>query len=352
MFIADAWYMAAWADEVAEKPLSRRICGQPVVVFRNAGGEPAVLFDSCCHRGAPLSVGTVVTEGLQCGYHGLIFDNDGICVHVPGQEQIPRNARVRSYPAVEKDQMIWVWMGDPERADPESIIDYPFHDDTANWPHCHGVYEVACSYLMMMDNLMDLTHLGYVHANNVGGKASTHVEAEMDVTPTETGVEIKRWMPNCEPPPTYLKCVHLPKRIDRWQELEFVAPAAVLQWTGGVAAGQGARQDRSKRVGGFSMRLYHFATPVTETSCYYFWSAAHNHGLENPQSTEDLRKEVVIALEEDKWIVQAQQERVNETGDDWLVDVRSDKARVRMRHTIKEMSEKSGPIAHGPVSHS
>ncbi len=349
MFIGDAWYMAAWADELSDGPIARRICDQPVVVFRNAEGRAAVLYDSCCHRGAPLSIGSVVEAGLQCGYHGLVFGNDGVCVHIPGQQQIPRNARVRSFPTVEKDQMIWVWMGDPAKADTAKIIDYPFHDDTTNWPHSRGVYEIDCAYLMMMDNLMDLTHLGYVHASNVGGKASTLVEAEMDVISTDTGVEVKRWMPNCKPPPSYVKCVDLPERIDRWQEFEYVAPAAVLQWTGGVPVGQGARHDHGKRRGGFSMRLYHFATPVTATSCYYFWSASHNHDLDNPNATEELRREIVVALEEDKWIVQAQQARVNETGDDWLIDVRSDKARVAMRYAADKLTKASGPVASGPL---
>jgi vanillate O-demethylase monooxygenase subunit len=349
VFIGDAWYMAAWADELSSNPFPRRICNQPIVLYRSSDGEAAALYDSCCHRGAPLSVGSVIDEGLQCGYHGLVFGNDGVCVHIPGQQQIPGKARVRSYPVKEKDQMIWIWMGDPEKADPALIIDYPFHDDTANWPHSHGVYDIECNYLMLMDNLMDLTHLGYVHAKNVGGKASTLVEAEMDVTPTDKGVDVKRWMPDCEPPPTYLKCVELPEKIERWQEMEFIAPAAVLQWTGAVGKGKGAREDFSKRVGGFSMRLYHFATPVSETSCYYFWSAAHNHNVDDPNATQALRAEVEIALAEDKWIVSEQQNRVNETGADWRMDIRSDKARVAMRHAVKRRLKSSGPVASGPV---
>ena len=349
MFIGDAWYMAAWSDELSDKPLARRICNQPLVLFRSVEGTVGALYDSCCHRGAPLSVGRIIDKGLQCGYHGMVYGNDGVCVQIPGQDKIPKKARVRSYPAVEKHQMVWVWMGDPDKADEALIIDYPFHDDPAHWPHRHGVYEIDASYLMMIDNLMDLTHLGYVHATNVGGTASTLVDAEMDVTSTERGVDVKRWMPNCEPPPTYRKCVELPEKIDRWQEFEFIAPSAVLQWNGAVDVGQGAREDHSKRSGGFSLRLYHFATPVTETSCYYFWSAANGYNTDDPQATEDLRVEIEAALLEDKWIVQAQQARISETGDDWLVNIRSDKARVAMRRALSRMQETSGPVASGPL---
>ena len=159
MFIGNAWYMAAWTDELSDKPMSRRICDQPIVLFRSVEGRAAALYDSCCHRGVPLSVGTVVDAGIQCGYHGLVFGCDGICVHIPGQDRIPARARVRSYPVRERDQMIWIWMGDPEQADTGLVIDYPFHNDRTRWPHRHGVYEVAASYLMLLDNLMDWHYL-------------------------------------------------------------------------------------------------------------------------------------------------------------------------------------------------
>src|SRR5882757_4446416 len=88
MFIRNAWYIAAWADELGQKPLARRICNDPVVLFRDRDGRPAALVDRCCHRSAPLSLGEVVSDGIQCGYHGLTFDGSGACVAIPGQSRI------------------------------------------------------------------------------------------------------------------------------------------------------------------------------------------------------------------------------------------------------------------------
>ena len=118
MLLRNAWYIAAWADEIAAEPLARRICNDPVVLFRDGTGKVGVLADRCCHRAAPLHRGAVVDAGIQCGYHGLVFDTSGRCVGIPGQRLIPEDARVRFYPAVEKDQLVWVWMGDPALADP------------------------------------------------------------------------------------------------------------------------------------------------------------------------------------------------------------------------------------------
>src|SRR5712672_2849927 len=129
MLLRNAWYIAAWADEIGgEQPLARRICNEPIVLFRDGTGRAATLADRCCHRAAPLHMGTVVEEGIQCGYHGLVIDGSG--------------RWVRIYPTVEKDQMVWVWMGDPAEADPAAVVDYPYHNDPGNWPNKHDVYPI------------------------------------------------------------------------------------------------------------------------------------------------------------------------------------------------------------------
>src|ERR1700730_6595777 len=110
MLLRNAWYIGAWADEIGgEQPLARRIFDEPIGLFRDGAGRVGALAARCCHRAAPLSMGTVVEEGIQCGYHGLVIDGSGRCVRIPGQKQIPADAQVRSYPAVEKDQLVWVW---------------------------------------------------------------------------------------------------------------------------------------------------------------------------------------------------------------------------------------------------
>src|SRR5271156_4686483 len=112
MFIRNTWYIAAWSDEIAQRPLARRILGEPMVLFRDASGQVAALEDRCCHRGAPLSLGEVKANGLMCGYHGLVFATDGRCVEIPGQTVIPPSAKVPSHPVLVRDEFIWIWMGE------------------------------------------------------------------------------------------------------------------------------------------------------------------------------------------------------------------------------------------------
>lgn len=337
MFIRDEWYIAAWGDEVGgDKPLARRICGDPVVLFRDASGSVGALFDRCCHRGAPLQYGCVTDRGLQCGYHGLVFDRSGACVRIPGQERIPSKAFVHSYPTVEKDGFVWIWMGEAARADAGRIIDYPYHTDAVHWPHRHTMYPIQANYMLMVDNLMDLTHLGYVHPSTIGGNPAIHVEAEMRTEPKPNGLKFTRWMRNSLPPPTYVKAVGFQGRIDRWQEFEYVAPGHVLQVSGAVDAGGGdAAYANGIPDGGLIFRLFHGLTPETETSCHYFWSVANGYRRHDPQATEQLFSEIAAAFQEDKGIVQAQQARLSETGETGLVDIVTDKARLHMRRVVE-----------------
>jgi phenylpropionate dioxygenase-like ring-hydroxylating dioxygenase large terminal subunit len=346
MFIKNAWYVAAWSDELREAPLGRRICNEAIVLFRDGTGRASALADYCCHRSAPLSAGKIVATGLECGYHGMIYGGDGVCVSIPGQIHIPPKARVRNYPLVEKDALLWIWMGDPNGADATQIVDYPFHNDTANWPQKHTMYPIAGSANLMVDNLMDLTHLAYVHTTTIGGNAKAHVEAIMDTQPTETGLKFTRWMLDTAPPPTYRKgAPQLADKIDRWQEFEFIAPAAVLQYTGATDAGTGA-YDRGIREGGFQLRIFHGLTPATDTTCYYFWSGSNGYRQTDPQATIDLFNELEVAFKEDVRIVGLQQARLSEVGEAALINIVADGARVHMRRVIEKLlaRENAAPV--------
>ncbi len=336
MFIRNAWYIAAWQRELVDKPLARRICDEPIVLFRDATGKASALEDRCCHRGTPLRLGKIVATGLQCGYHGLVFDGTGRCVQVPGQTIIPEEVKVQSYPIVEQDEFVWIWMGEPARADKSLIVPFPYHNDSVNWPHKNEVYHIKANYMLMVDNLMDLTHLGYVHTTTIGGNPNSHVEAKMKITPKDQGLHFMRWMLDVIPPPTYTRTVDFKGRVDRWQEFEYTAPGSVRQWSGALDVGRGAQQNR-EQPGAFSIRLFHGLTPETEGSCFYFWSAANGSRPDDASATESLYRDSSTAFNEDRVVVEAQQAELERSGDRPLVNIVSDTARVHMRRTVNRM---------------
>lgn len=341
-FIRNAWYMAAWASEVVDAPFGRTICGEPIVLYRDrATRRIAALQDRCCHRGAPLSRGEVTDNGLCCGYHGLVFDDGGRCVHVPGQEKISSKLKVPRYAVEERDGILWVWIGDPDQADPTKILPYPYHNDRAKWPHRTHVYHVKAKYELLIENLMDLTHLAYVHKSTIGGNPQAHVEAKMTVERKDTGLHFIRWLPNSQPPATYIKAVGFQGRVDRWMDFEFVAPGNVVQWTGALDVGRGAEQNREQE-GGFSLRILHSLTPETDNTCFYFWSAANGYRQHDPTATDQLFDQIHTAFQEDKVMIEAQQAILDATGGEaGLVDIASDAARVHMRRTLTRLAEAS-----------
>jgi phenylpropionate dioxygenase-like ring-hydroxylating dioxygenase large terminal subunit len=344
MFVRNAWYVAAWTEEISNKPLGRRICNEPLVLYRDVAGQAVALVDMCCHRGAPLHLGRVVDQGIECGYHGLIFGADGACVHIPGQDRIPERARVRNVPVVEQDGVVWIWPGEIEKADPASIVRCLWHTDTVSWPHKQTMYSIKAAAQLMVDNLMDLTHLGYVHASTIGGNPATHVDAKMEITPTARGVKFTRWMFNSIPPPAYVRAVGFTGRIDRVQMFEFVAPGIVLQAAAADDAGtltQGV-PDKTKR----DTRLFHALTPETETTCHYFWCTANGFRTDDPATTAQQFDEIAVAFLEDKTVVEAQQARLTELGEGGLIDIRTDAARLQVRRTMERLLMEETAVQH------
>ena len=340
MIVQNAWYLAAWASEVSTKPLARRICNEPVVLFRTLGGEAVALLDSCAHRGAPLSLGTVVDKGIRCNYHGVVFGSTGECRAIPNQDVIPPQARVKRFPLVEKDRMLWIWVGAAAAADPSLIVDYPFHDDP-RWPCQRTMTKVASDFLLVADNLLDATHLAYVHGATVGGaNPDVHMNAESSLKPTPRGLRFERLMRNAPPPPAYSACVTFDGNIDRWQEFDFIAPATVLQYSGGVPAGQ----DRSTAgVPRFDMRIFHSTTPATDGSCYYFYSVSNGHRTDDPQATQIIADQVAAAIAEDKLFIEAQYERVAELGEERLYANAADAARIMARRAVARYNREHNP---------
>ena len=341
--VRNAWYIAAWSNELDEGPIARKIMGEDLVIFRGGDGKAAALEDRCCHRGVKLSLGQPVEKGIMCGYHGLVFDGSGACVDNPGEKLNPAY-RVRSFPVVERQNFVWIWTGDAEQADESLIIDFPYHDMADEYNFHFARYDIGANYMFMMDNLMDLTHLGYVHTSTIGGNPQEHDDAELTTTRTENGAHYIRWMMNSTPPPSFQKAVGFEGQVDRWQDFEYVAPSSVLQWGGGHDAGTGGRENRDK-PGGMVVRLFHHATPADEDSFHYFFSTAvRGQAYDAPASTA-FHEDILEAFLEDKMFIEAQQEAVSADPGRKLILREHDKAVAYSRQAIHRMQAAEMPAA-------
>lgn len=338
-FPLDQWYVAGFSNELTDKPIARTFLNQAVVLFRSGDGKAAALEDRCCHRTLPLSFGTVESNGLRCGYHGLLFAPNGTCIEIPGQPRIPGKAQVKSFPVVEKNRIIWIWMaredgGQPTHEPPA----YRFHDDPA-YKFGSGHFHYSAPYQLIHDNLLDLSHLGYVHLKTIGGNARQHMNAEMKVTGEGDLVHVIRKMPGTPPPPTYKAAWPFGETCDRWQEIEFHVSHLRI-WTGAMEPGSGSMDDPER--GGFHMRGLHGVTPETDETSHYFWSIASNEHPQMPGNLDAVVEQTRYTFGEDKVVIEAQYENMKGFGPSatWI-DIHVDVGAVRARRIIERLVKKN-----------
>lgn len=333
MFARNAWYVVAWDHEIGRDMLRRIVMNEPVVLYRREDGRPVALEDRCCHRQAPLSMGKLVGDIVKCPYHGLEFDPTGACVRVPSQERIPPSAKVRSYPVVERNHWLWLWMGDPAKADPALIEDFHWLDDP-QWGYGGSYLHVEANYLLLVENLLDTTHLPFLHPTSLGTDA--FAKSEFEVSREGDRIQVARWLMDKPPAPFHKQMGGFPDgmHVDRWQIAQFGPPSFVKLDVGSAPAGAGARQgDRSK---GMNMWNLNAITPETDKTAHYFYAQAYNFKLDQRWISDLVRSQVTKAFLEDMAMIKAQQRNMD-LGASPVVNLGQDKAWILMRQIVDRL---------------
>lgn len=270
-YLMNAWYVAAMSSEVdATQLFSRRIMGTSVLIFRNSDGSPVAMQDRCPHRFAPLSMGTRKGDEITCPYHGLRFDAGGHCVHNPhGRGQLPRKSVIRNFPLVERHGFIWIWMAE-EAADASLLPDFsPLEEGHPNGVG-HTYMKMPVNYRLILDNVMDLSHVDYVH----GEAISTRGELSPLVPQVqETGTSISARWEWSQTPPMLIFNDFLPRPgepAEHFVQVNWVAPANIQL---SIAAAQDGRPF-NEGVGQYDL---HSCTPEDEFSTHYFFATRRNH---------------------------------------------------------------------------
>ncbi|MSQ69922.1 MAG: aromatic ring-hydroxylating dioxygenase subunit alpha [Betaproteobacteria bacterium] len=346
MFVRNAWYVAGWDHEVGRTMRRRLILNEPVVLFRREDGVPVALEDRCAHRQAPLSAGKLIGNIVECPYHGLQYDHTGACTRVPSQDRVPASCRVKTYPVVERNRWIWIWMGDPAKANPDLIEDFHWIDDP-DWRYGGSSMHVEAHYLLLVENLLDTTHLAFLHPTSLG--TDDFARSEMVVTREGDRINVNRWLMDRPPAPFHKKMGSFPDgmHVDRWQLATYGPPSFVKLNIGSAPTGTGARE--GNRSQGIDMWNLNAITPETDKTTHYFWAQAYNFRLDQRWFSDLVRQQINGAFTEDLGMIKSQQQNMD-LGPSPAVTLGQDKGWIAMRQIVarliaEEQAAKSPVVA-------
>jgi vanillate O-demethylase monooxygenase subunit len=328
--------MIAWDHEIPNEQangeiFSRMVLGEPIVVYRSSAGLVA-LADRCVHRGAPLSKGRLEGDNLRCGYHGLVFNPQGQCTEVPGMDKAPAKACVKRYPIAEKNKWVFVWMGDPEKADLKQLPDN-YSCDSPDWKNVPGYMHYDTNYLLICDNLLDFSHLSYVHEKTLGGSlAIAQARPIVDEVTAEgqRGLRLQRSVSESPPSPFYNRIHKFKGLLDRWWDYDFLLPGTLLMKSGG-------RPSKTNTVDKSELELHscQTVTPETEHSTHYFFQQGHKTGEGDAELAQTMYETLVRAFHEDKDIIGAQSASLASAPDFQMLPLHLDGALTRFRRLIE-----------------
>lgn len=298
--ILDCWYVAALGSEVSRDIISRRLLGTEVAMYRTLAGEPVAVRNRCPHRSFPLAKGKLDGDTLICGYHGMQFDPSGRCINLPSLPITPSNASVRSFPLFERGPLVWIWMGDSDKADEALIPDTNWLDD-AKWKSVAGSYYIKCDYVAMHENLLDQTHFPFLHPGAIG--TPEYARSKLDVRQEGAVVIIDRQLRNSPPPDVYGVPTGLSgKPVHRYSEARFPSPALHVAFAKIVdpSPPEGAPGD-------YRFNITHIFTPESNSAIHYWWFNSRDFKLNDREADRYLQTASAKAYLEDvdalEWIM-------------------------------------------------
>ena len=334
MYPRNYWYVAAMSHEVGRALLPRTLMGEPVLLFRREDGSVAAVADRCSHRRVSLSLGRLVGDEVQCGYHGLRFDGDGRCVHIPNQERIPAKACIRAYPVAESDGFVWFWPGQPALAEPAQVPDFGEVCSSGRYAGRPAqALHVAAPCLFNIENVLDLSHVTYAHEHTVG--TPEVAETTPDVTVTDEFVEVRRAWHDTPASPVFRRLFGW-ERMKRTQNIRFWPGGNVrLNITMEPPANGDPAQVRNIRVVGP-------CTPETDATHYKFSAMYRDFARDDEEVSRVIAEQFQITILEDKVLMENQHRNWQTDGTSLqmppgtspLVDIAVDRAPIAARRLL------------------
>ena len=337
-FLHNAWYVAAEAEEIGREPFGRILLNQPVVIYRREDGTAVALEDTCPHRRAPLSEGTLQGDNIQCPYHGIVFDCAGKAVWVQGADRIHSSMKVRVYPLAERYGWLWIWMGDPVLADEAQIFDASKCADP-EWATIKGMMHCKAGAMVAIDNLMDLSHTAFVHAGTVGAKDDLNPELVWERK--ENWIKGTRKAARMTPSATYVDRGAVGFQLSQTKTMAYTPPynCNVDIFTKEADCEPGQERFNEQFL------TYNMITPETDRTCFYFWANTRNFNVDNEAYNELNARNAAKLLGEDRKIIESVQRMTDLNPAKGEVDLAADAGGLQARRILRRLIEAERALA-------
>jgi vanillate O-demethylase monooxygenase subunit len=311
-YVRNSWYCLGRSNEFsAEKLTGHTVCDRPMVAWRTRSGEVVVYDDRCAHKRFPLSKGRLMPDGtLECAYHGMRYDTSGKCVMIPSHPTGPISPRavVNAFPAIEQDGVVWVWPGDPAKTHLRKPPRLPEVGNDAFENITLGPLEIASSYFLLIENVIDITHFYPLHDGNIGDIGTSRMPVELTEGETDgyKWVGMTRKVKNYQQSPYYADWFHH-EFVDRHNTQFVLSPGTVRVAMRSWPAGHEGNDELER-----SYSLYHLITPITAKK--FIWRVVLNapvNDMSKGDPTVSACKRIAGMFpeiaEQDRWALELQQ---------------------------------------------
>lgn len=280
----------------------------------------------------------MVAGGLQCGYHGFVFDPSGTCVSVPGQDSIPSRANLVGFPVAACGPFVWVWPGDPVRAKVDQIPAMEPLESTG-WTFVTGEAELGCDYGLLIDNLLDLSHETFIHAGTIGSPEIAETPITTEADEMNGVVRVRRAMRGVQCPAFFERFTGLRTPIDRGQDIEFFAPSMYLLH---VTLAAGAPLDDPPFGNeAFRIRVFYAITPGGANITHFRFAMARDFGHDDDELSLLFERSQYDLIAEDARALEILQRGIDDQGWPTEVSIRIDSGGLASRRVLKQMAQGS-----------
>jgi vanillate O-demethylase monooxygenase subunit len=332
-YVRNAWYVAGWSSEFANDLGAVKILDDNIVIYRTSKGRVIAMEDRCPHRFLPLSMGKLIGDNLQCGYHGVTYNCEGHCVRIPGQKKIQKTLKVRTYPVFEQHDIVWIWMGDKSLADTSEIFDMPQFAQAGWEAHQGDAIHLTSNYLNVAENLVDPAHVSFVHPTTLGSSASEDVPVHFDTS--GDAIVAWRWIRDSPPIGFFKEFPGYKTNVDRWHYYYLYPPSIAVIDFG--SADSKEQIEENQRHLGTQLFALHFLTPVSSNRTIDRWMHLRNVAVGDETASSKINSMFKVAFAEDKQILEAIQEQEDHLQNQNPVHISIDKGSIAYRRRIADL---------------